>query len=192
MPKADLSTIAQTSNTGYPEPYARDVAGRLYRLPTRSMFVWTVATVPLGIARGAIDEFVRMAGSGKRRGDAVPMAEREIVQSQLGQIEARVSASRAYMRQSMTALLDAVEADSNLEISRANFRLACTYASQSALWAIGLLTEMAGAISISRTCPLERYERDARAAAKHIAMSPTAYINGGKRLLGHDMSTIPF
>ena len=138
-------------------------AGTLYRLPTRSIFVWTVA-----------------------------MAERELVQSQLGQVEARVSASRAYLRQSMSELLDAVEADSNLEGPRANLRLACTYAGQSAMWAIGLLTEMAGAISISRLCPLERYERDARAAAKHIAMSPTAYINGGKRLLGHDLSTIPF
>ena len=73
-----------------------------------------------------------------------------------------------------------------------NLRLACTYAGQSALWAIGLLTEVAGAIAISRSCPLERYERDARAAAKHIAMSPAAYINGGKRLLGHDLSSIPF
>lgn len=166
--------------------------GTLYRLPTRSIFVWTVATVPLGITRGAINEFGRMAGSAKRRGDTVPMAERELVQSQLGQIEARVSASRAYLRQSMTELLDAVESDSNLEAPRMNLRLACTYASQSALWAIGLLTEIAGAVAISRSCPLERYERDARAAAKHIAMSPATYVNGGKLLLGHDLSTTPF
>ena len=31
--------------------------GTLYRLPTRSIFSWTVATVPLGIAAGAIDDF---------------------------------------------------------------------------------------------------------------------------------------
>ena len=31
MPKADLSQIEQTASTGYPEPYARDVAGRHYR-----------------------------------------------------------------------------------------------------------------------------------------------------------------
>ena len=31
MPKVDLSDIEQTSSTGYPAPYARDVAGRLYR-----------------------------------------------------------------------------------------------------------------------------------------------------------------
>ena len=31
MPKVDLSHIEQTASTGYPEPYAKDVAGRLYQ-----------------------------------------------------------------------------------------------------------------------------------------------------------------
>jgi len=166
--------------------------GTLYRLPTRSIFTFTVATVPLGIARGAIADFVELARTGKRSGDSVPLAERELVQSQLGQIEARVSASRAYMRHSMTVLLDAVEAGRDLEAPRVDYRLACTLASQSALWAIDLLTEMAGAVSIARSHPLERRERDARAAAKHIAMSPSAYITGGKRLLGRDLTNVSF
>ena len=162
--------------------------GTLYRIPTRSIFPWTVATVPLGIAAGAIDDFVGMAGSTGRSGDSAPLAEREIVQSQLGQIEARTAASRAYLRHTMDTLHDAVEAGSNLEAPQAEFRLACTFASQSALWAIDLLTEMAGAVAIRRTCPLERRERDARAAAKHVAMSPAAYIVGGKLRLGYDPS----
>ena len=166
--------------------------GTLYRLPTRSIYSWTVATVPLGMARGAIDEFVRIASFTKRRGDAGSFAERELVQSQLGQIQAQVSASRAYLRSTMAALLEAVEAGVDLQPARVAFLLACTSASQAALSAIGVLTEMAGAISISHSCPLERFERDARAAAKHIAMSPTAYITGGKRLLGQDLSTTSF
>jgi len=31
MPKLDLESFAITNRTGYPEPYARDVAGRWYR-----------------------------------------------------------------------------------------------------------------------------------------------------------------
>jgi len=166
--------------------------GTLYRLPTRSIFPWTVATVPLGMTRGAINEFVRIASFTKRRGDAVSLAERELVQSQLGQIQAQVSASRAYLRSTMCELLDAVEAGVDLQPARVEFRLACTSASQAALSAIGVLTEMAGAISISQSCPLERFERDARAAAKHIAMSPTSYITSGKQLLGHELSPTSF
>lgn len=37
--------------------------------------------------------------------------------------------------------------------ARVRFRMACTFASEESLWAIGLLTEIAGAISIFRTCP---------------------------------------
>lgn len=162
--------------------------GTLYRLPTRSIFSWTVATVPLGIATGAIDDFVSIAGSGRRSGDSAPLGGRELVQSHVGHIEARTSASRAYLRHTMTSLHDAVEAGADLEAPEADFRMACTFASQSALWAIDLLTEMAGAIAIRRSCPLERRERDARAAAKHVAMSPAAYIVGGKLRLGNDPS----
>ena len=58
--------------------------GTLYRLPTRVIYPWTVATVPLGLARVAMSKFLRIAGTRKRRGDAAPLAERELVQSNLG------------------------------------------------------------------------------------------------------------
>ena len=186
---SDVFVADRFAHRFQPEPTQ---PGTLYRLPTRSIFTFTVATVPLGIANGAIDDFVKLASSAKRSGDRVPLAERELVQSQLGQIEARVSASRAYLRHTMTVLLEALEAECDLEAPRINYRLACTFASQSALWAIGLLTEMAGAVAIARSCPLERRERDARAAAKHIAMSPTAYITGGKLRLGCDLTNVAF
>lgn len=161
--------------------------GTLYRLPTGSIFSWTVATVPLGIAAGAIDDFVAKARTAKRHGDAVPFAERELIQSQLGQIQARTAASRAYLRHTMSTLLEETEAGADLELARVDFKLACTFASQSALWAIDLITQMAGAVSIMRSSPLERRERDARAAAKHIAMTPDEYIRGGKLRLGLDL-----
>jgi alkylation response protein AidB-like acyl-CoA dehydrogenase len=166
--------------------------GTLYRLPTGSIYPWTVATVPTGLARGALREFLAIAGKRKRRNDTLPLAERELVQYEVGRIEARLSASRAYMRQAMSDLLDALEESADLVPARVRLRMACTFASEGALSAIGQLTEIAGAISIFRTCPLERYERDARAAAKHIAMSPTAYVTGGKLVMGQDLSGMRF
>ena len=49
-----------------------------------------------------------------------------------------------------------------------------------------------GTVSIMRSSPLERRERDARAAAKHIAMTPDEYIRGGKLRLGCDLSNVSF
>lgn len=166
--------------------------GTLYRLPTRSIFSWTVATVPLGIAAGAIDDFASRGRTAKRSSEGVPFAERELIQSQLGQIQARTAASRAYLRHTMSALLEGTEAGTDLDPARIDFLLACTFASQSALWAIDLVTEMAGAAAILRSSPLERRERDARAAAKHVAMSPAAYVTGGMLRLGCDLSYTSF
>lgn len=167
-------------------------AGNLYRLPTRSIFAWTVATVPLGLARGAVAEFVRIARTRQRRGETTPLAERELVQSQLGRVAARLSASRAYLTETMEDLLAAVEAGADLEAAEVAFRMACTYASQSAMSAIDQVTQMAGTVAISRACTLERFERDARAAAKHIAMSPDAYVTGGRHLLEQEASNRAF
>lgn len=181
---ADVFVSDRLAHPFQPEPTH---PGTLYRLPTGSIFSWTVATVPLGIAAGAIDDFVTKARTAKRLGDDVPFAERELIQSQLGQILARTAASRTYLRHTMSTLLEATEAGADLEPARVDFKLACTFASQSALWAIDLVTEMAGTVSIMRSSPLERRERDARAAAKHIAMTPDEYIRGGRFRLGLDL-----
>ncbi|WP_380789138.1 acyl-CoA dehydrogenase family protein [Seohaeicola saemankumensis] len=167
-----------------PEP---NHPGTLYRLPTLSIFPWTVATVPLGLARGARDAFLRIASQRKRRGDSLALAERELVQSELGRIDAQLAAARVYLRQVMLDLLEGVEAGADLLPLRVRFRMGCTFASETALCAINRITEIAGAVSILQNSPLERYERDARAAAKHIAMSSVAYINGGKLALGQEL-----
>lgn len=186
---ADVFVPDDFAHAFQPEPTQ---PGLLYRLPTRSIFSWTVATVPLGIASGAVDDFARQGSTAKRRSDSVPFAERELVQSQLGQVQARIGAGRAYLRHTMSTLLDGVETGADLEASRVDFRLACTFASQAALWAIDVVTEMAGAVAILRSSPLERRERDARAAAKHVAMTPASYVTGGKLRLGCDLSTAAF
>lgn len=183
----ELSDVFVPDRFAHPFQPEPTLPGTLFRLPTGSIFSWTVATVPLGMAAGAIDDFVTKARSAKRYGDDVPFVERELIQSQLGQIEARTAASRAYLRHTMSTLLERTEAGVDLEASRVEFKLACTFASQSALWAINLVTEMAGTVSIMRSSPLERRERDARAAAKHIAMTPDEYIRGGRLRLGLDL-----
>ncbi len=53
MPKADLSAIEQTTSTGYPPPYDRDVAGRLYRRVGAAMGLTRLGISQCVLAPGA-------------------------------------------------------------------------------------------------------------------------------------------
>ena len=78
------------------------------------------------------------------------------------------------------------------DAARVRYRMACTFAGECAADAVGKYSEMAGAATIFESSALERCERDVRAAVKHVAMSPAAYITGGMSCLGLDVSRMRF
>ncbi len=167
--------------------------GIYYRLPGPAAFVWTVATVPLGIARGAIDALASVGSGHRRLGVGVPVTERELAQSDIGRSVAQCRAAGAYMRSAMQALCAAVEGDgSDLVAARIDFRLACSHAAEVAVGAVLRVNDLVGARSIAESQPFERRERDVRAAAKHIAMSAEQFVTGGRHALGGDISGARF
>jgi alkylation response protein AidB-like acyl-CoA dehydrogenase len=167
--------------------------GVVYRLPGRSAFVWTVATVPLGIAKGAIDALVSVSSHHRRQGLTVPISERETVQARIGHCIARCRAAGAYMRSAMAALCAAVEGnEAELVAARIDFRLACSHAAEVAVDVVLSVNDLVGARSLAESQPFERRERDVRAAAKHIAMSPEQFVTGGRFVLGGDVSGTSF
>lgn len=168
-------------------------AGIVYRLPGRSAFVWTVATVPLGIAKGAIDAFVTISAGHRRLGISVPVAERELVQAEIGRCLAKCRAAGAYMRSAMQTLCAAVEGEGlDLVSARIDYRLACSHAATVAVEVVLRVNDLVGARALAESQPFERRERDVRAAAKHIAMSPEQFVIGGRHTLGGDVSAAAF
>ena len=168
-------------------------AGVVYRLPGVSAFVWTVATVPLGIAKGAIDAFIALSSGHRRQGVTIPLAERELVQAEIGRCLSRRRAAGAYMRSAMSALCASVEGDgSDLVAMRIDFRLACSHAAEVAVGVVLQVNDLIGARALSESQPFERRERDVRAAAKHVAMSAEQFVVGGRYALGGDISGASF
>lgn len=164
-------------------------AGIVYRLPGVSAFVWTVATVPLGIAKGAIDALVAASPGHRRQGMTLPLAERELVQSEIGRCIAQYRAAAAYMRSAMTTLCAAVESeDADLVAARINYRLACSHAAEVAVGIVLRVNDLIGARALAESQPFERRERDVRAAAKHVAMSAEQFVTGGRYALSGDIS----
>jgi alkylation response protein AidB-like acyl-CoA dehydrogenase len=176
-----------TSHTHASACAPQQYSGALYRLPVAAMFGWTVATVPLGIARGAMDSFVGLAASRKRLGTSAMLRERETVQRIVGHAEVLHGAARAFLVGAMTELIGAAE--DGVESSpraRAVFKAACTNAAEVATRIVHLLAKEAGAVSIFESCPLERAVRDAHAASHHVAMTPNNYTALGRIGLGLD------
>jgi alkylation response protein AidB-like acyl-CoA dehydrogenase len=160
--------------------------GLVYRMPPVSVFAWTISAVPLGIARGAIAAFVELA-SRKSLGGSALLRDREPIQAAVGRAEAMLRAARAFLVSAMTELMAATdEGGERLMQARAMFRTAGTYAAESAVNVVDMLAASAGAVSIFETCSLERATRDARAAARHVAISPNNYVVRGRVALGLD------
>jgi alkylation response protein AidB-like acyl-CoA dehydrogenase len=167
--------------------------GVLYQLPGISAFGWTVAVVPLGIARGAIDTFKEMATRKTRAGTASVMCERELIQSMVGRVETLHAASRALLVNAMADLMDATKiGGQELVRARINVRAAAVHAAESSVRIVDMIAAEAGAIAIFESCPLERSVRDLHAVAKHIAMSPNSYATAGRIALGLDPGTARF
>jgi alkylation response protein AidB-like acyl-CoA dehydrogenase len=167
--------------------------GLVYHLPAVSVFAWTVATVPLGIARGAMNAFVELAGRKARQGQSLLMRDRDIVQSNYGRADALHRAARAFLINAMSELTAALAEDGpRLIEARAVFRTACTHAAETALRVADILVAEAGTGSIFETSPIERYVRDIQAATKHFAMTPNNYVVSGRVGLGLDPGTTRF
>ena len=167
--------------------------GIVYRLPSLSVFAWTVSVVPLGIARGVMNAFVELASRKTRMGASALLRDREIVQSNYGRADASHRAARALLIEAMTELMAAsAEEGPRLINARAVFRTACTHAAESAVRIADMLAAETGAAAIFETSPIERFVRDIHAAVKHIAMTPNNYVVSGRLGLGLDPGTPRF
>ncbi|WP_076858163.1 acyl-CoA dehydrogenase family protein [Bradyrhizobium mercantei] len=167
--------------------------GLLYRLPPSSVFAWSICGVPLGIASGAMTAFAELASRKGRQGTRSVLRDHETVQATLGRARATLRAARAFIIDAMTELMAAAETGGDrLVAARADVRIANAYGAETAMSITDELAASAGAAAIFETCAIERAGRDARAAAKHIAMSPNNYIIAGRLALGLDPGTMRF
>jgi alkylation response protein AidB-like acyl-CoA dehydrogenase len=165
--------------------------GIIYRIPSLSIFPWSIAGSPLGIASGAIAAFTTAAKLKKvRSATTTSLQDREIMQSTLGRAEATIGAARAYLNEAMGELLLMLARDDNDIATRARLRIACAYAAESSTSIVSALTAEAGASTIFENNPLERAGRDINAAVRHIAVSPQSYIVAGRLRLGLDPGAV--
>ena len=155
--------------------------GRLYNPLTFFVTLWVVtAANALGIARGAIDTFIDLAGRSSTS-SPLPLRDRPAVQSRVAEAEAILSAARAFVLDTVAAVWDG-GADPSLAIAKA--RLAITHGMHEAVRAVDLVFHAAGTNAIYSSNPLERHFRDIHVVVQHNAAFAVHYESAGKVLLG--------
>jgi alkylation response protein AidB-like acyl-CoA dehydrogenase len=170
---------------GYTSSFAEPPAerGPLYNPRIFFVTLWVVtAANALGIARGAIDAFIDLAGRSSTS-SPTPLRDRPAVQARVAEAEAILSAARAFVLDAVRAAWDgAAGPDPSLAIARA--RLAITHGMHEAVRAVDLVFHAAGTNAIYSSNPLERHFRDIHVVVQHNAAFAAHYESAGKVLLG--------
>jgi 3-hydroxy-9,10-secoandrosta-1,3,5(10)-triene-9,17-dione monooxygenase len=147
-----------------------ELHGRLsYRAPLRCLAGWDLAAPLIGIAQGAVDEFVaraqRLSGPG-RSADSVAL------QLRLAEAAAEVDAARALHRQDIREILDrAARGGGFSELDRTRYRRDKAFIARLAVRAVDRLFEGSGARAVLDSEPIQRCHRDAHGASHHAALS---------------------
>ncbi|HBZ70828.1 MAG TPA: hydroxylase [Deltaproteobacteria bacterium] len=165
-------------------------SGPLYQFPVFGLLATGVCAVALGLARAAIDEFARLARSKRPTGSARTLAERPAVQMDIARAEARISAARSYLLETVAGAYECAREHGEVTLAlRARVRLAATHATLSAAKAVHQMYQAAGSTAIYEMSPLQRYFRDVHVVTQHRAVAPATLELAGRMLLGLDTDT---
>ncbi|MEO9601588.1 acyl-CoA dehydrogenase family protein [Parasphingorhabdus sp.] len=159
-------------------------AGALYKFPLFGLLALGVSSVALGNARAALEEIKNIAINKKTPGGGRSMAQRATVQVELARATAQLAGAFSYLENAINESW--AEAQGSEEISakgRANLRLACSHATETAAEVCKTAYTLGGGGAVYSSNNLQRRFRDAHVATQHIATAPAVFELAGRVLL---------
>jgi alkylation response protein AidB-like acyl-CoA dehydrogenase len=174
IPEHRFLQIEQTM-TGKP-PGADVNCGPLYRIPLFAAMSCSLAAPIVGMAQGAIDEFIELTKARTTRGAALskpaPMAELPGIQLKLGEAMAAVDCARLLLDRDLKDIMATAEAGRELTMQqRARNKGDWGYAARLAVQAVDAIFAASGGGALFRTGRIQRYWRDTHAGSAHISMN---------------------
>ena len=159
--------------------------GPLYRFPIRSLGAAGIAAVCLGIARCAVDAFIRLATTKTPTMSVGVLGERFHAQHAFAKAEALVQSSRTWLYGCIEDSWSMVVAGDIVPIEQqARMRLAATNACTNAVMAVDLIHAASGGAGLFVSSPIERSFRDVHAAGQHFSVQEGTYELVARTLLG--------
>ena len=156
----------------------------LYRLAYQAQLWLYMAPVPLGIARGALDDLAELAGRKTPSGGKALLRDLPYTQHRYAEAEVELRSARAFLYETAADAWEHALAGEEYPTEKLMVAgLAARKASLTAQRVTEVAHELAGATAIRLEHSLQRRFRDAHAASQHVAFNPGIYENAGRTLL---------
>jgi indole-3-acetate monooxygenase len=162
--------------------------GPLYAFPTFGLLALAISAVALGIARGAVDDLLRLAEGKLPTLQTKPLAAQADTQLRMAKAETALRAARALVNETIDETWARVSAGGEVTLrDRAALRMAASHAMTSAAGVVDEMYSLGGGTSIYATSPLERRFRDVHAATQHVLVGSSVWQSAGRVLLGQQV-----
>jgi indole-3-acetate monooxygenase len=159
--------------------------GPLYAFPIFGLLSLAIASVALGIARGALDDLLGLAGSKTPAMGTRTLAARADTQGRTARAEARLRSARALVDDAVGEAWSAAVADGAITLEhRAGLRMAASHAMAESAAVVDEAYSLAGGSAIYSSSPLQRRFRDVHVATQHMLVGPSVWELAGRLLLG--------
>jgi alkylation response protein AidB-like acyl-CoA dehydrogenase len=167
-------------------PDERREKGPITTIGSTLLYATGFCSVTLGLGRRMLETYVDLARGKHSRASSNAMAQNNSVQREIGQMEARLSAARAFLHEALGHVYDAASAGKLGVELRLRLRLATTWGMNEATDVSIGCYRSAGTTAIMNSAPFERRFRDAMSASQHLqAMLPHIEMVG-RHIIGTD------
>ncbi|WP_077035502.1 acyl-CoA dehydrogenase family protein, partial [Pelomonas sp. KK5] len=157
----------------------------IFRYPTLSFAAQVLAVVGLGIARGAIEELRDMSAGRVSITGAPRLADRPLVQQELGRAEAQLRAARHFFYDAMDEAWETLQrGDAPTPEQTSLLRLSSTHAARTGAEVARAVQMLTGMTGVYEASPISQQVRDAQVLTQHAFMGDITLQNAGAMLLG--------
>jgi indole-3-acetate monooxygenase len=162
----------------------RRESGPLYPIGSTLLYAVGFCGVTLGLARRMLETYTDLARIRHSKFSINAMADNNAVQREIGLLEARLSAARAFLHEAVVQAYDASAAGEPGTDLRMRLRLATTHGMNEATDVSIACYRGAGTQAIMDTAPFERRFRDALTASQHAQAMPGHIETVGRWIIG--------
>lgn len=160
-------------------------SGALYVFPIRSLLAAGIATVALGIGRGALDAFRELAVGKTPVYSIRRLRENPLVQTGVAGAEAQLRAARCLLQEAVVVAWDAARSQERVPLDlQLDVRLAAAHATTTARQVVDAVYEAGGGSSVYEAGLAQRRLRDVHTATQHVMVASSQLEVAGRAILG--------